>query len=118
MLGTEETKTSHYKLSPTSNSSQSESCLSPSITPIFTYIDKNIDEHDIDQSPSLTNKLFLEELSDQEILPTLLEEEPIFADKSNNTEPVNPQTTDESMYKCNGDSLPPIVSQTQTGINN
>ena len=37
----------------------------------------SVDEHDIDQPLSLTNKLFLEESSNQTILPAILEEEPI-----------------------------------------
>ena len=57
---------------------------------IFTHVDKSFDEHDIDQPLSLTTELFLEESSNQEILPTIfLEEEPIFADESNNIEPVS-----------------------------
>ena len=85
--------------------------------PIFTHVDNNIDEHDIDQPLSLTNKRFLEESSDQEFLPAILEEEPIFSDESNNAERVSLQTTDEILPRNNGDDLPPIFSQTQTGIN-
>ena len=89
---------------------------SPSISPIFTHVDKNIDEHDIDQPLSLTNTLFLEDSSDQTFLSAILEEEPIFADESNNAEPVSLQTTDESIPQNNVNDLPTIVSQTQTEI--
>ena len=75
-------------------------------------------------SPSLTNKLFLEESLDQAILPTILEEEaasqinnsldiikPIttkFANIPNIPEPVSLQTTDESIPQTNGNNLPII----------
>ena len=92
----------------------------------------DVDEHDIDQTLSLTNELFLEESLDQAKLPNILEEEatsqnnnidiikPIntqFANIPNITEPVSLQTTDESLPPTNGNNYPPIVSQTQTGIN-
>ena len=82
---------------------------------------------------SLTNKLFYEESLDQTKIPTIQEEEakshnnsldiikPIttqFSDIPNSTEPVSLQTTDESLPHTNGNNLPSIVSQTQTGINN
>ena len=87
------------------------------IPPIFISVDKTIDEHDIDQSLSLTIKLFLEESSNQAILPSILKEEPIFVDESNNAKPESLQTTDESMPQNIGYDLPPIVSQTQTRNN-
>ena len=91
----------------------------------------DVDEYDIGQPLSITNKLFLEDSLDQLILPTILEEEatsqnnsldnnqPIttqFDNIPNITEPIRLKTTDESMYQTNGNNLLPIVSQTQTEL--
>ena len=73
LFGTEETDANPCDLNPISNKLQ-KACLSPSISPIFTHVEDHIDEHNIDQPLSLTNELFLEESSDQTILPTILEE--------------------------------------------
>ena len=92
----------------------------------------DVDEHDIEQPLSLTNKLLSEDSLDQEILLTILDEEATsrnnslyiikhittqFSDISNITEPVSLQTTDESIPQADRNNLRPIVSQTQTGIN-
>ena len=114
MLGTEETIAISCDLTDKSQMSS----LPPSIPSIFTHVDSDINECDIYKPISLTNKLFLEKSSHQTILPTTLEEEPILQNILNNTEPVSLQTIDESIPQTNGDDLPPIVSQTQTVINN
>ena len=85
---------------------------------IHTHVDNDINEHNIDQPLSLTNKLFLEDSSDQTILPTTLEEDTTLYNKSTNTEPVSLQTMDEIVPQTNGDDLPPIFSQTQSVNNN
>ena len=63
--------------------------LPPNIPPMSTPVNSDIDEHDIDQPLSLTNKLFLEEASNHMVLPTTLEEDSTSLNKLTNTEPVS-----------------------------
>ena len=86
----------------------------------------DVEEHYIDQTLSLINKLFLDESLDQESLPTILEEDatsqrnsldnnqPITTQFSNIpkiTEPGSLQTAGESNPHTNMDTLSPIISQ-------